>query len=84
VDPDNRLVASELERRWNGKLIDVRRLEDEFEELDWRRPPVLDDEERERLVRVSLVASGRDYNDAQEDRPRRVARDYRAGRGWFC
>ena len=25
VDPDNRLVASELERRWNDKLIDVRR-----------------------------------------------------------
>jgi Recombinase zinc beta ribbon domain len=25
VDPDNRLVASELERRWNEKLIEVRR-----------------------------------------------------------
>ena len=24
VDPDNRLVASELERRWNEKLIAVR------------------------------------------------------------
>jgi excisionase family DNA binding protein len=52
VDPDNRLVASELERRWNAKLIDVRRLEDELEELDQRRPPVLDKEERERLVRL--------------------------------
>jgi hypothetical protein len=29
VDPDNRLVASELERRWNDKLIEARRLEDE-------------------------------------------------------
>ena len=30
VDPDNRLVASELERRWNKKLIAVGQLDDEF------------------------------------------------------
>jgi len=33
VDPDNRLVASELERRWNDKLIDVLRLEESSRSL---------------------------------------------------
>jgi len=33
VDPDNRLVAAELERRWNGGLASVRSLEDELEVL---------------------------------------------------
>jgi hypothetical protein len=52
VDPDNRLVASELERRWNEKLIEVRRLEDELEAFDRQRPLVLDDEERVHLMRL--------------------------------
>lgn len=30
VDPDNRLVAAELEQRWNAQLAEVRRLENEF------------------------------------------------------
>jgi len=41
VDPDNRLVASELERRWNDKLIEALRLEDELEAFDTQRQPVL-------------------------------------------
>ena len=52
VDPDNRLVASELERRWNEKLIAVRQLEDEFEAVEQQRPLVLGDEERDRLLRL--------------------------------
>ena len=52
VDPDNQLVASELERRWNDKLIDVLRLEDELKELDQHRSPVLDEQEREHLMRL--------------------------------
>ena len=48
----NQLVASELERRWNDKLIDVLRLEDELKELDQRRSPVLDQQEREHLMRL--------------------------------
>ena len=34
VDPDNRLVDGELERRWNDKLIQVHRLADELEAID--------------------------------------------------
>ncbi len=52
VDPDNRLVASELERRWNDRLVDQRRLEDELEALDKNGEPVLGDEEREELMRL--------------------------------
>jgi hypothetical protein len=52
VDPDNRLVASELERCWNEKLIAVRQLEDEFEATEQQRPLVLGDEERDRLLRL--------------------------------
>jgi excisionase family DNA binding protein len=33
VDPDNRLVAAELERRWNERLLAVRALEDERDAL---------------------------------------------------
>lgn len=33
VDPDNRLVAAELEQRWNAQLAEVQRLENEVEAL---------------------------------------------------
>src|SRR5271166_5920902 len=52
VDPDNRLVASELERRWNEKLIAVRQLEDEFEAMERQRPAALCHEERDHLLRL--------------------------------
>jgi len=52
VDPDNRLVASELERRWNDKLIEVRRLEDELEAFDRQRPLTLGEQERDRLMQL--------------------------------
>ena len=52
VDPDNRLVASELERRWNDKLIEVSRLEDELAAFDNQAQPVLDEQEREHLMRL--------------------------------
>jgi hypothetical protein len=52
VDPDNRLVASELERRWNDKLIEARRLEDELEAFDTQRQPVLGEQEHEHLMRL--------------------------------
>ena len=41
VDPDNRLVAGELERRWNTALAAVRALEEELEALLRQRPAAL-------------------------------------------
>jgi len=55
VDPLNRLVAGELERRWNDKLIAVRAAEDQLAQHDTEPAITLGSEERERLL-----ALGRD------------------------
>jgi excisionase family DNA binding protein len=52
VDPDNRLVAGELERRWNETLMGVRQLEDQIEALQVQKPPALSDAERARLMQL--------------------------------
>lgn len=52
VDPDNRLVAGELERRWNDKLTEVHRLEKELEALERLQPTAVTEEEQGRLKRL--------------------------------
>lgn len=55
VDPDNRLVAAELERRWNEQLLAVRRLEDQLDALDSRGQLPMTPQER-----AGLMALGAD------------------------
>jgi len=50
VDPDNRLVAGELERRWEAALATVRALEAELEEQARQQPAALGAQERQRLL----------------------------------
>jgi excisionase family DNA binding protein len=50
VDPDNRLVASELERRWNERLVAVRTLEEERDGLAAVPMALPGPGERERLL----------------------------------
>ncbi|WP_247831379.1 recombinase zinc beta ribbon domain-containing protein [Bradyrhizobium sp. 200] len=50
VDPDNRLVAGELERRWNERLVAVRELEGERETLLATPEMTLSDIDRDRLL----------------------------------
>lgn len=50
VDPDNRLVASELERRWNDALKAIARIESEIANAIARRPPPLGEPERQQLM----------------------------------
>jgi DNA invertase Pin-like site-specific DNA recombinase len=50
ADPENRLVAAELERRWNDKLLAVRALEDGLAQLEAAPRPVLAPADRERLL----------------------------------
>jgi DNA invertase Pin-like site-specific DNA recombinase len=52
VDPDNRLVVGELERRWNAALLAVRTLEDELEAMVRQQASTLDGEERRRLLEL--------------------------------
>jgi hypothetical protein len=52
VDPDNRLAASELERRWNAALAAVDVLERELATLVRPRPATLGAEERQRLLQM--------------------------------
>ena len=51
VDPENRQVASELERRWNERLVQLRDLEIQLEGIDQGSPaPTLSADARARLV----------------------------------
>jgi len=50
VDPENRLVAGDLERRWNERLAEVARLEDELRTARDRQPPAITEAERAELL----------------------------------
>jgi Recombinase zinc beta ribbon domain len=50
VDPANRLVAGELERRWNEALQAVAKIERDIAALIARRPPPLGEPERQQLM----------------------------------
>ena len=52
VDPTNRLVASELERRWNEALQVVLRIESEIAAIEARKPAPLGEEERRQLMQL--------------------------------
>jgi DNA invertase Pin-like site-specific DNA recombinase len=50
ADPENRLVAGELERRWNERLAAARDLELEIDQLHSDKAPALTEADRERLM----------------------------------
>jgi DNA invertase Pin-like site-specific DNA recombinase len=52
VDPANRLVAGELERRWNAALQAVHRIEGEIAAIEASRPAPLGEEERRQLLQL--------------------------------
>jgi excisionase family DNA binding protein len=52
VDPDNRLVAGELERRWNERLNDEQRLQEELDALGAAQLDGVSPAEREALLRL--------------------------------
>ena len=62
VDPDNRLVASELERRWNERLASVHALEEQLTQHDTGPAIALGLEDRERLLSL-----GGDLSRAWDD-----------------
>jgi Recombinase zinc beta ribbon domain len=52
VDPANRLVAGELERRWNEALQVVCRFEGEITALETKKPAPLDEREQRHLMEL--------------------------------
>jgi hypothetical protein len=52
VDPANRLVAGELERRWNEALQVVHRIEGEIARLEARKAAPLGERERQHLMQL--------------------------------
>src|SRR3981189_588173 len=52
VDPANRLVAGELERRWNEALQAVQRIEGEIAAIVAAKPPPLGERERQQLMQL--------------------------------
>ena len=50
VDPDNRLVVAELERRWNDRLVEVHRIEEQLATLKTAKVTMPTAEERARLM----------------------------------
>jgi excisionase family DNA binding protein len=72
VDPDNRLVAAELERRWNDCLAAVVRLEDQIRRLRSEQPSAVGDDERMTLMALAgdLPALWNDATASIETRKR--------------
>jgi excisionase family DNA binding protein len=58
VDPDNRLVAAELEQRWNDRLLVVRTLENQRDALAASSHTMLTQAERERLLALGADVEG--------------------------
>ena len=52
VDPDNRLVAAELEHRWNERLREVRDLEQQITAIGAHQQHSLSNDERAALMRL--------------------------------
>jgi excisionase family DNA binding protein len=54
VDPANRLVASDLERRWNDRLAEVTRLQEELHIVKKSQPPALSEAERAEIMNLGV------------------------------
>ena len=52
VDPANRLVAGELERRWNEAMQAMHRIEGEIAAIEARKPAPLGEKERQQLMQL--------------------------------
>jgi DNA invertase Pin-like site-specific DNA recombinase len=52
VDPANRLVAGELERRWDEALQTINRIEGEIADIIARRPTALSESDRQQLMQL--------------------------------
>lgn len=54
VEPENRLVARTLEQRWESALLELRRLEDEYDRFSRDKPRRVTEAERARVAALAL------------------------------
>ena len=75
VDPANRLVAAELERRWNDRLAEVRRQEERLATIDTGKP-CLSAAETERLLSLGEdLEAAWSHPGATAETRKRILRD---------
>ena len=75
VDPAYRLVAAELERRWNERLVEVHHLEERLEEARTCRPEAVTAEEQVRLAALGAdLASAWHHPGATAETRKRLLR----------
>lgn len=53
VEPENRLVARQLEREWEERLAAQKRVEEEYDRFRYSQPRLLTEEEREGIRRLA-------------------------------
>jgi len=58
VDPENRLVARELERQWEWKLVERRRLAEDYDRFQAEQPRRLSASDRERITALAADLPG--------------------------
>jgi DNA invertase Pin-like site-specific DNA recombinase len=75
VDPDNRLVAAELERRWNECLEAVCRLETDLSNAHLSAPSALSQQERQSLLALGAdLSRAWDHPKASAETRKRIVR----------
>jgi excisionase family DNA binding protein len=75
VDPAYRLVAAELERRWNDRLAEVQRLEERLETARTSRPTAATAEEQARLMALGAdLSSAWHHSGATAETRKRLLR----------
>jgi DNA invertase Pin-like site-specific DNA recombinase len=58
IDPENRLVARELEQRWERLLLEQHKLEEEYDRFVHELPPEVTEAERRSLLKLSSDLPG--------------------------
>jgi hypothetical protein len=71
VEPENRLVARQLERDWEGKLQEQKKIEQEFERFRATQPKVLSEQEREEIRKLAEAIPALWYGESINDAERK-------------
>ena len=75
VEPENRIVAAELERRWNERLLAVRDLETKLQQIDAQPRQSLSEQERSDLMMLGTdLAQAWHHPAASADTRKRILR----------